>query len=223
MMYRPTVVYGFTLILAFCSLIYELVFAQILSVCLGGTRLQYFATIGVFTTFLGLGSLAFGHISPKISPRLLLLRVEISLTALGALGPFFLTWFLFPERAPMLLQIGGAFLLIAIVGFLSGLEIPCLLSFVPESHGRVLAFDYLGMLFATVAFPYFLLPEWGIGPCAILVAFANATSIGWLWTEKPRRLTIVLSFFLAAAAWWGLFQFRAPLNQVLSALYLGGA
>ena len=50
-------VYPFTFVLAFCSIVYELLLGQSLSAFLGNTVLRYSVTIGLYMLSMGIGSL----------------------------------------------------------------------------------------------------------------------------------------------------------------------
>ncbi len=74
--------YAFTFILAFCSIVYELLLGQSLSAFLGNTVLRYSVTIGLYMLSMGIGSLlAEGRFVKH--PVITLLRVEIALTVTG--------------------------------------------------------------------------------------------------------------------------------------------
>ena len=75
-------IYAFTFILAFCSIVYELLLGQTLSAFLGNTVLRYSVTIGLYMMSLGIGSMiAEGRFVRN--PVTSLLLVEILLTLVG--------------------------------------------------------------------------------------------------------------------------------------------
>ena len=138
-------IYAFTFLLAFCSIVYELLLGQSLSAFLGNTVLRYSVTIGLYMLSMGIGSLmAEGRMVKHVVTTLL--KVEILLTITGgfsvilllivdSLGP--------PEIVFSLL----AHLLIILIGILTGLEIPLLMELrnleVDGSERSVLGVDYL--------------------------------------------------------------------------------
>lgn len=222
---KPWVVYAFTILLAFCSLFYELVYAQILSVCLGGTKNQYFLVIAIFTCALGFGSIAFSRVKLKYNLRKTFFLVELLLTLLGSIGPFFITWILQPSdlEALAFFKIVTSYALIFCIGFLSGFEIPCLFSMLDKSQGKVLAFDYLGMLLASVLFPFFFLPELGTASSTLLIASFNILALIWLRSESPNpKITIFLTL-LCFLLMMFIVSARVELNLLLSRLYMGQA
>ena len=144
----------FTVVLAFCSIVYELLLGQALSAFLGNTVLRYSVTIGLYMLSLGIGSLiAEGRIvrSPVIS----LLWVEILLSLIGgsSLGILFLV-------NALELSIGvvsfTAHCLIVIIGVLSGFELPLLMRLKSldksESESMILGLNYLGAFIGTITF-----------------------------------------------------------------------
>ena len=75
-------VYLVTFVLAFCSIVYELLLGQTLSAFLGNTVLRYSVTIGLYMMSLGIGSMiAEGRLVKR--PVTGLLRIEILLTVVG--------------------------------------------------------------------------------------------------------------------------------------------
>lgn len=54
-----TLVYGLTFTVALCSIVYELIYSEMLTVVFGGRAIRYAITIGLFLFCLGLGAFAF--------------------------------------------------------------------------------------------------------------------------------------------------------------------
>lgn len=213
-------IYLFSILLAFCSLFYELVYAQILSVCLGGTKAQYLIIISLFTCALGLGSILQGQFNSKYETRKLLFRIEILLTILGSIGPFLLAWILRPDESGTgVINIALAYIIIFIIGLLSGFEIPSLFAMLENSQGKILAYDYLGMLLASVLFPFLFLPYLGTAASTLFVANINVVALIWL-SDFSRS-----GKFAAAVGNAVMFVlivlYRSPLNDFLSSIYLG--
>ncbi len=220
----PRFVYGLSFILAFCSLTYELVFAQVLSVCLGGTKYQYLLTISLFTFALGAGSLYFGTLKNKIPTRVLFLRVEFLLTILGLLGPFIITWLLKISDGPIFyehLSKAISYLLIFLIGFFSGFELPCLFSMAENKQGKILAFDYMGMLGASLFFPLVGLPLLGTAGTALITSNINLMAIVLMRPSGSvliKNLSLLLNLFIFGL----ILLFREELNHLLSSIYLMG-
>lgn len=214
-------VYFFTFLLAFCSLFYELVYAQILSVCLGGTKNQYITIISIFTCALGLGSLLQVRLKNKFKGNRLLFWIEVGLTILGLLGPFLIVWILRPEHAESFRSAAVflSYFFVFLVGLLSGFEIPCLFDMLEDSQGKILAFDYLGMLAASVLFPFVFLPYLGTASGLLVVVGFNVIALIWLSLgSKVVKLSLYGFTFCSMLA---VILFRENLNFILSNLYLG--
>lgn len=216
------VVHAFTFLLAFCSLFYEFAYAQVLSVCLGGTKTQYLTIIALFTFALGMGTLVFGRVKERISIRKTFFGIELALTILGSTGPFFLTWLLQPGDSSLAfsVKIYLSYFFVFLIGFFSGFEIPCLFSFAQNAKGKILAMDYLGMLAASVLFPLYFLPKLGVGPATLTIAACNGYALVWLRSDKPRLATTVILSALVTLIIFCVLFYRVELNGVLSDLYL---
>lgn len=217
-------VFVFSFLLAFCSLFYELVYAQLLSVCIGGTKTQYLITISLFTTALGLGSLLFNISRRKIELKKLFFWIEILLTLFGSIGPFYIAWLLHPENESPIwlsLKICWTYFFIFCIGLLSGFELPCLFSLVKEAHGKIMAWDYLGMLTASILFPFFFLPLLGTAGSTLFVANINIVALIWLYPDKLTNSFKYASYLINVALFCLIVCYRSELNQFLSSIYLG--
>ncbi len=224
MVYQKRVILLFSFLLAFCSLFYELVYAQILSVCIGGTKTQYLITISLFTSALGIGSLLYNFFRKKMEGRVLFFRVELFLTILGSIGPFFIAWLLQVENesaAWTTSKIYFSYFFIFIIGFLSGFELPCLFDFLKDNHGKILASDYLGMLSASILFPFFFLPVLGTAASTLFVANINVLALIWLRPIKMNKALTCALGLSNMALFFVIVIYRAELNSTLSSIYLG--
>ncbi len=172
-------------LLAFCSLSYEFMAAQIMASIMGNTVLLYSLTMGVYIFALGMGSLV---PVADISQNTLfhrLLWIELGLCLLGGLAPF---WILFADgwMAQLILDAGiqtwwtlaFCFLLITTIGVLSGMELPLLLR-LDEIHYqgrefmRLLALDYIASFAGALAFPLWIFPSWGLVQAAAFFCLLN--------------------------------------------------
>lgn len=221
---RNSTVYFFSFLLAFCSLFYEFVFAQILSVCLGGTKNQYLITISIFTFSLGMGTILFNFIKKNHDVQKIFFFTEVLLSMMGMIGPFILTWLLKPNSLTFVPFISNSFLgylIIFFIGLLSGMELPCLFKILPNHFGKILTFDYAGMLIASVTFPLFFLPYFGTASSTMIVSNLNLLAVIWLFPVKinPKLSTFIIltiaSFVLFNATTSNYF------NGLLSRIYLG--
>ncbi len=224
MPYRRSWVLLFSFLLAFCSLFYELVYAQILSVCIGGTKTQYLITISLFTSALGVGSLLYPYFRKRMEGRLLFFRVELLLTILGSFGPFFIAWLLQVENENALWtssKIYFSYFFIFLIGLLSGFELPCLFDILKDNHGKILASDYVGMLSASILFPFFFLPVLGTAASTLFVANINVTALIWLRPLKMNKAITSVLILTNILLFLVIVHFRSELNSTLSFLYLG--
>jgi len=161
-------------IIATSGLVYELIAGTIASYVLGDSVTQFSFIIGLYLAAMGLGS----YLSKYIERRLLARFVEIEL-AIGLVGG---------ASAPVLFAVysnAGAFraavyLIVIIIGTLVGLEIPILIRLLKfqldlkELVARVLSLDYVGALFASLAFPLLFLPTLGIHKTSLAFGLLNA-------------------------------------------------
>jgi len=175
-------IFSVAFLVALCSIIYELMFSQLLTIIFGGTVIRYSITIGLFLFSLGIGSLLFGFI--KIKPERLFVIIELLITLIGFIGVIAIikgaAWY-FEGRGFMVSKTGllwFSYIPIILVGIISGIEIP-LLAKLGESHktknifGEVLGFDYFGSLVGTIIFALLLYPVYGVVVTAFFVSFIN--------------------------------------------------
>lgn len=129
-----------TLIVAFCSLVYELIYSQTLTILFGQTVVRYSVTIGLYLFSLGIGAFLFSRVA-KLRARGVFYAVEIALSVLGPLGVFGVFFINSTTRDAWLEPNGQLFLLVVshlpvvIVGLLSGLELPLLTALSAEPEG----------------------------------------------------------------------------------------
>jgi spermidine synthase len=179
-------IYVFTFLLGFCSIVYELLLGQSLSAFLGNTVLRYSVTIGLYMLSMGIGALmAEGRWVKQAATTLL--KVEILLTGVGGFSVIFLL-ILNSVGMPDLLFSVFAHLLIVLIGVLTGFEIPLLMELrareVEGAERAVLGIDYLGAFCGTVAFAFVFYPRFGLIPSAFFVALINALVGVCLYTQR---------------------------------------
>lgn len=199
-------IYAITFVLAFCSIVYELLLGQTLSAFLGNTVLRFSITIGLYMMSLGIGSMiAEGRFVAR--PVTNLLRVEALLTLVGGGSVIFL-FFVNALGAPPLLLSIIAHSLIIVIGILSGFEIPLLISLKNnEAENRdnaIIGINYLGAFLGTMVFAFLLYPYVGLVPTAFTVAFLNS-GVGVLlltqakYVAEPDQLQYRTLLLLATA------------------------
>lgn len=177
-------------IIAICGILYELLISSISSYFQGSSILHFSIVIGLFLSFMGVGSYLTRFLKSNLLSWFILF--EILLSVIGGFSTFIL-YFAF-SLTPYFY--GVAFLLIGLLGTFIGLEIPILTRIVrkyqnlKDAMAKVLSFDYLGALIASVIFPLILLPTLGlmrtafaIGMLNLMVAILNI----WLFREELNR------------------------------------
>ena len=179
-----------TIILAFCSIVYELLIGQTLSAFLGNTILRYSITIGLYMFSMGIGAyLAEGKYMDE--PAKTLILAELALTIFGGGVVVFLFLVDAIGAAPVLFSL-IAHSLIVIIGILTGFEIPLLIALANKSSGKasenkIIAVDYLGAFAGALAFAFYFYPTMGLVQTSFVVGLLNATVgfiISFLYPEK---------------------------------------
>lgn len=216
------------IILAFCSICYELLLAQGLSVFLDNTVLRYCTTIGMYMFAMGVGAWCAGWMQEQRS-AVSLWQAEIGLVFFGAGG--FVSLFLFSSW-PYPLLILWAYFLVFAIGWLTGLELPFLLSLARQSgrpaRSAVLAAEYVGAFLGSMAFVFIFYPVLGLTRAVMLVAFFNtvaALGIAW-WRGRDfaQDAGVVFGISLFLVGVLALWVILAPGLEIwLSALYVKGA
>jgi spermidine synthase len=181
--------YLLILIVAGCSILYELIAAQTLSLLAANTVVWYSLTIGTFLLSMGVGSIVsirwqriFGVWEGLFWVEIILAIVGslivLSLHASHMLFLYFMNWG--SETFGMLLFFLIALIVVFSIGLLTGIELPLLIEAVkkenPEAEnveGKVLAVDYTGSLIGTLLFPLVLLPTMSLPAAGFLVAGCN--------------------------------------------------
>jgi spermidine synthase len=160
-------------VVATSGLVYQLVSGTLASYVLGDSVAQFSFVIGIYLFAMGIGSWLSKYIEDDLLVRFV--EIEIGLALAGGLS------------APLLFKVYtsyGAFRValyafVTIIGTLVGLEIPLLLRLLKFSLdlkdlvARVLAFDYVGALVASVLFPALLLPKLGIHQTSVFFGVLN--------------------------------------------------
>ena len=183
-------IYSLTFMLAFCSIVYELLLGQALSAFLGNTVLRYSVTIGLYMMSLGIGSMiAEGRFVAR--PAVALLRVETLLTLFGG-GSVVLLFFIDSTGATGITLSITAHLLIIIIGVLSGFEIPLLIALknldAEYRDNAIIGINYLGAFLGTMTFAFILYPYVGLISTAFIVALLNA-AVGMLLMLQKKHVS----------------------------------
>ena len=198
-------------VLAFCSIVYELMMAQALTDLSGDPATCYSVVIGLYLGAMGLGAFLCNKKRRARAGRSLL-RVELALSVLGG-GAVLLVHF--SHMLFMYLDLSnqtslGAFSffgvvygVVALLGVLTGLELPLLMHMAGQNEessagNAVLGFDYIGTVIGALCFPLILLPWLDVLGTGLLTAGINALVAGVvLVLVRPKRTMTFVSYVVA--------------------------
>ncbi|MFV8749398.1 polyamine aminopropyltransferase [Nannocystaceae bacterium ST9] len=173
------------LIVATCGLIYELITATMASYLLGDSVTQFSLVIGVYLSAMGVGSWLSRFVVHRLADRFVTVQLIIALVGGFSAPALFLGFAQLASIRPLL------FTILIVVGTMVGLEIPLLMRLMPGREqlkdlvARVLAFDYIGALLASILFPLALLPWLGLVRTSLLFGLLN--SLVALWSARAFR------------------------------------
>lgn len=162
------------LVVATCGLIYELIAATMASYLLGDSVTQFSLVIGVYLSAMGLGSWLSKSIERDLYDRFITVQLIIAVVGGLSAASLFLGYAYLSTIRPLLFSI------LVLVGTMVGLEIPLLMRILKDGQdlkdlvARVLAFDYIGSLVASILFPLALLPHLGLVRTSLLFGLLNA-------------------------------------------------
>ncbi len=182
------VIYLLSLVLSACSLLYELLIAQTLSLIAGNMVIWYSLTVGIYLAAMGVGAILYGSPS-KARDWNRLYRVEIMLSLIGASSVLLLNFahslYLYLETSPAAEALGTfvffgfSFMLTFLIGILTGMELPLLINLGNEVAAggnvtnRVLGWDYIGSLAGGVLFPLYMVPFFALHTIGFMIAGLN--------------------------------------------------
>lgn len=198
-----------TCILSFCSISYELLFANTLAIMSGNVVLWHSLTIGIYIAGLGLGTFRSVDI---IMPKKKLVRVELLLCLIGAISVgsiYFITAIYetalsiakagyiadYSSYITLKTQLRALYFIICeslvfAVGYLSGFELPLIMAMAStdlnqetmneSNENQFIAFNYFGTLIGTLIFAYLLIPIIDALYTSLVVASINLLACLWL-------------------------------------------
>ncbi len=176
---RTPLFYLNVLVVGTCGLIYELLAGTLASYVLGDSITQFSLIIGLYLSAMGVGAWLSGFLGKNLIRRFL--DIELSVGLVGGLSaPLFFLSFAYLSWFPIVLY-GTVFC----IGILVGLELPLLMRILREQLefkdvvSRVLTFDYLGALLASLLFPIFLVPKLGLMRTGLLFGMINVSVALW--------------------------------------------
>jgi spermidine synthase len=167
------------LVVATCGLVYELLAGTLASYVLGDSVTQFSLIIGVYLSALGVGAWLSRFVDEGLARAFIEVELGVALIG-GASAPL-----LFLSFAHLSWFRPALFGIVLLIGTLVGLELPLLMRILKDHLdfrdlvSRVLAFDYLGALVASLLFPIFFVPRLGLVRTSLVFGILNA-AIG-LW------------------------------------------
>jgi spermidine synthase len=185
-MKRPPLLFLNVLIVATCGLIYELLAGTLASYVLGDSVTQFSLIIGIYLFAMGVGSWLSRFIDKGLARRFV--DIELAVAILGGFSAplLFLTF----ARVNYFYVV--LYLIVFGIGVFVGLEIPLLLRILKdeiefkELISRVLAFDYVGALLASILFPILFVPRLGLIRTSLIFGMLNAGVALWgTWMLRP--------------------------------------
>lgn len=206
-------------ILALASMLYELILAQMLNLTLGGTIFQYTIAVGLYATSLGVGSLYYQKTNTTVfrNKKLSLNQLELILALIGICSLFItyiLQHYFFLYQWNLLFFQLIVYVLIVIIGILSGLELPLLMDINNENSNSfsppILLVDYLGTLAACLMFPLVFLPYFNLFSTLIITASLNLIVALFFSSSVQNKVCTlialsgcgILLFFSEKLMWW---------------------
>lgn len=192
------------LVLGGCGLAYEYVLGALGNHLMGSSHEQIFVVIGIMLFTMGLGAQAQQVFETKLFDRFLTVEVILGLVGGFSANAIHAAHTELEHYALVL------YVLVALIGFLIGLEIPLILRLNAEysrtlknNLAEILSLDYLGALVGALVFTYVLLSRFSLPRIAFLLGLTNLTVAlaGW-WVFRgvlvhPKR---ALGLILAATA-----------------------
>jgi spermidine synthase len=182
-------------VIATCGLIYELLAGTLSSYVLGDSVTQFSLIIGIYLFAMGVGSWLSRFIDKHVAEKFV--EIELAVAVIGGFSAPLL-FFSFAQLSYFAVVLYG---LVFIIGVLVGLEIPLLMRILKDELdfkdlvSRVLAFDYIGALAASLLFPIFLVPRLGLNRTSLLFGMLNAAVGLWgTWLLLPlikRNVTLL--------------------------------
>lgn len=173
-------------VIATCGLIYELLAGTLSSYVLGDSVTQFSLIIGIYLFAMGVGSWLSRFIEKHVAEKFV--EIELAVAVIGGFSAplLFLT---FAHLSYFSVVLYG---MVFVIGTLVGLEIPLLMRILQDEMdfkdlvSRVLAFDYIGALAASLLFPIFLVPKLGLNRTSLLFGMLNAAVGIWgTWLLLP--------------------------------------
>lgn len=160
-------------IISTCGLVYELIAGALASYLLGDSITQFSLVIGIYLFAMGIGSYFSKFITNNLVDKFIEIELVIGLIG-GLSAPLLFLIFNYVEYFEFYL-----YLIVFIIGCLVGLEIPILMIILKDKFqfntlvSNVFTFDYIGALLASIAFPLFFVPQFGLINTSLIFGLFN--------------------------------------------------
>ena len=174
-------------VVAICGLVYELLAGTLGSYLLGDSVTQFSLVIGLYLSAMGVGAWLSRRLDGNLARRFL--EIELAVAVVGGVSApvLFLSFGTVVHFQAVLLGF------VASIGVLVGLELPILMRLLEgqvefkDLISRVLTFDYIGALAASLMFPLVLVPKLGLVRSSLAMGCANAGVALWgTWLLRER-------------------------------------
>ena len=178
-------------LIAACGLIYELIAGTLASYLLGDSVFEFSTIIGCYLFAMGVGSFLSKYLVRGLVARFVCIELMVAVVGGFSSSMLFLA-FAYTQGFQLIL-----YAVVIAIGILVGLEIPLLMRILKDRFqfrdlvARVLTFDYLGALGASILFPVLLVPKLGLVRSALLFGLMNAGVAlwsTWLFQEQIGRV-----------------------------------
>ena len=185
-------------VIATCGLVYELLAGTLASYLIGDSVTQFSLVIGLYLSAMGVGAWLSRFLERDLARRFL--DVELAVALVGGLSApaLSLAFARLDAFAPTLYGVVFA------IGVLVGLELPLLMRILADQTSlkdlvsRVLTFDYIGALAASLLFPLLFVPRLGLVRTSLLMGILNAAvALGgsllladWLGRRAARAIRV---------------------------------
>jgi spermidine synthase len=160
-------------IISTCGLVYELIAGALASYLLGDSITQFSLVIGIYLFAMGIGSFFSKYITKNLVEKFIEIELVIGLIG-GLSAPLLFLVFNYVDFFEFYL-----YFLVFVIGCLVGLEIPLLMVILKDKFqfntlvSNVFTFDYIGALLASIVFPLFFVPQFGLINTSIIFGIFN--------------------------------------------------
>jgi len=194
-------------LIAACGLIYELIAGTLASYLLGDSVFEFSTIIGCYLFAMGVGSFLSKYLVRGLVARFVSIELMVAVVGGFSSSMLFLA-FAYTQGFQLIL-----YAVVIAIGILVGLEIPLLMRILKDRFqfrdlvARVLTFDYLGALGASILFPILLVPKLGLVRSALLFGLMNAGVAlwsTWLFQEQIGRIYSLRTSCLVVVAALGV-------------------